>query len=143
IGVDKMIISSKVHLTFIQFYKNTLEDEKIHYPEEVRAVEDVPNVPEKTEVVKKELDTAKLLIYQLTTDFDPEKYTDEYRNALLELIEQKKAGETVTAPQKEKKPDNVTNLMDALQASLDKANKDNDHADKKKTTKKSAKKVAK
>src|SRR5699024_995454 len=102
----------------------------------------VPNIPEDTGVVKKELDTAKLLIDQLTTTFEPDKYTDDYRTALLELIEEKKSGETVTAPTPEKTaPDNVTNLMNALQDYLDKANKTNET--KKKPAKKTAKKVAK
>ena len=117
------MIRSKEQLAVIRIYKNLLVVETIHYPDEVRAISDVPNIPVNTEVVKKELDTAKLLIDQLTTEFDPEKYTDEYRTALLNLIEEKKAGKTVEAPKQAKTPDNVTNLMDALQASLEKAKK--------------------
>src|SRR5699024_9442617 len=83
IGIAKMMIRSKEQLAVIRIYKNTLVVETIHYPDEVRAVEDVPNIPATTDVVKKELDTAKLLINQLTSTFDPEKYTDEYRTALL------------------------------------------------------------
>ncbi|HLR72531.1 MAG TPA: Ku protein [Pseudogracilibacillus sp.] len=139
IGVAKMMIRSKERLAVIRFYKNTLVVETIHYPDEVRAVEDVPNVPEKTEVVKKELDTAKMLIDQLTTDFDPEKYTDEYRTALLELIENQKTEKTATVTGKQKQPDNVTNLMDALQESLDRAKKEKTKPRKKTTTKKAAK----
>lgn len=124
IGVAKMMIRSKEQLAVIRIYENTLVVETIHYPDEVRAVADVPNVPDQETADKKELETAKMLIDQLTTEFDPEKYTDDYRTALLALIEEKKNGnETTTAPEKAK-PDNVTNLMDALQASLDKAKKD-------------------
>ena len=142
IGVAKMMIRSKEQLAVIRFYENTLVVETIHYPDEVRKVQDVPNVPEKVEIVKKELDTAKLLIDQLTTTFDPEKYTDEYRAALLETIENKKTDKiaTVTGKAGQKKPDNVTNLMDALQASLDKAKKEKTKPKKKTTT---AKKAAK
>ena len=123
IGVAKIMIRSKEQLAVIRIYENTLVVETIHYPDEVRAVKDVPNVPEKGEVVDKELKTAKLLIDQLTTTFDPNKYTDEYRNALLDLIEERKEEGEATVTGK-KKPDNVTNLMDALQASLDKAKKE-------------------
>ncbi|HLQ71164.1 MAG TPA: Ku protein [Bacillota bacterium] len=134
IGVAKMMIRSKEQLAVIRIYKNTLVVETIHYPDEVRATADVPNVPEAETTEKKELDTAKMLIDQLTTEFDPEKYTDEYRTALMELIEEKKnQDETTTAPEKAK-PDNVTNLMDALQASLDKAKKDKPAAKTKKKT---------
>ena len=139
IGVAKMMIRSKEQLAVIRIYENTLVVETIHYPDEVRAVKDVPNIPEKEEVVKKELDTAKLLIDQLTTVFDPTKYTDEYRTALLEVIEEKKSKATTVTGKKQ--PDNVTNLMDALQASLDRAKKEKQGTKKRATT--STKKVAK
>ncbi|WP_085506804.1 non-homologous end joining protein Ku [Thalassobacillus devorans] len=134
IGVAKILIRAKEQLAVIRVYQNTLVMETIHYPDEVRQTADVPNVPEQGETVKKELDTAKMLIDQLTTEFDPEKYQDDYRNALLELIEEKKSGDQVATAKDKKAPDNVTNLMDALQASLDKANKSGAKTGKKKTT---------
>lgn len=126
IGVAKMMIRSKEQMAVIRIYKDTLVVETIHYPDEVRSVSEVPNVPQDIETGKKELDTAKLLIDQLTTTFDPEKYQDEYRVALLERIEEKKQNdETATAESTAKPtPDNVTDLMAALQASIDKAKKD-------------------
>ncbi|HLR52833.1 MAG TPA: Ku protein [Candidatus Avamphibacillus sp.] len=121
IGVAKMMIRSKEQLAVIRVYENTILVETLHYPDEVRSVKDVPNIPENVDTAKKELDTAKMLIDQLTTEFDPEKYEDEYRTALLELIEEKKNAEQTTTAKTKPAPDNVTNLMDALQASLDKA----------------------
>ncbi|MBP1969808.1 DNA end-binding protein Ku [Virgibacillus natechei] len=138
IGVAKMVIRSKEQLVIIRVYENTLIAETIHYPDEVRKVKDVPNVPEEITTADKELDTAKMLIDQLTTEFDPEKYTDDYRASLLELIEDKKNNEetTTTTTAKEKPtPDNTTDLMGALEASLDKAksNKTKPTQPKKKT----------
>ncbi|MGY0694716.1 non-homologous end joining protein Ku [Virgibacillus sp. FSP13] len=124
IGIAKMIIRSKEQLAVIRVYENTLVVETIHYPDEVRQVQDVPNVPEEVEQTQKELDTAKMLIDQLTTEFDPEKYKDDYRTALLDLIEEKKNKEQVVTGDEKPAPDNVTNLMDALQASLDRAKSD-------------------
>src|SRR5690625_911165 len=86
IGVAKMIIRSKEQLAVIRTYENTLVVETIHYPDEVRNVLDVPNIPANLNTDKKELETAKMLIDQLTTTFHPEKYTDEYRSELLDLI---------------------------------------------------------
>jgi len=127
IGVAKMMIRSKEQLAVIRVYANTLVVETIHYPDEVRDVKEVPNVPGKVETVKKELDTAKMLIDQLTTKFEPEKYKDDYRTALLELIEEKKNKKQTTTVTVEGKPgpDYEENLMDALQASLERAKKDN------------------
>ncbi|WP_080873463.1 Ku protein [Oceanobacillus timonensis] len=131
IGIAKMMIRSKEQLAVIRVYKDAIVVETIHYPDEVRAVGDVPNVPSQESVGKKELDTAKMLIEQLTTEFEPEKYKDDYRTALMELIEAKKNNEEVEIGGETKaKPDNVVNLMDALQESLDRAK-----SDKPKTTK--------
>ncbi len=120
------MIRSKEQLAVIRIYENTLVAETIHYPDEVRNVKDVPNVPEADNADEKELETAKMLIDQLSAEFDPEKYEDEYRTALLDLIEEKKEGDKVTTAtdQEKPKPDNVTNLMDALQKSLDRAKDD-------------------
>jgi len=125
IGVAKIMIRSKEQLAIVRVYKETLVMETIHFPDEVRSSADVPNIPSEPEVVQKELDTALMLVDQLTTTFDPEKYTDDYRTALMELIEEKKSGnQTVTATDKQPTvPSNVTDLMSALQASLDKTKK--------------------
>ncbi|WP_093273416.1 Ku protein [Psychrobacillus sp. OK032] len=125
IGVAKIMIRSKEQLAVIRVYQETLIMETIHFPDEVRSTADVPNVPTEQEVVKKELDTALMLVDQLTTVFEPSKYTDEYRTALMELIEEKKASNQVVTTS-EKQPDlpsNVTDLMSALQASLDRTKK--------------------
>lgn len=124
IGVAKIIIRSKEQLAVVRVYKNTLLMETIHFPDEVRNIQDVPNIPDDQLVVQKELDTALMLVDQLTTTFDPEKYHDDYRTALMELIEQKKSGEkVVTATANQPEASNVTDLMSALQASLDKTKK--------------------
>ncbi|MBP3040798.1 Ku protein [Bacillaceae bacterium Marseille-Q3522] len=138
VGIAKIIIRSKEQMAVLRVYQNILVMETIHYPDEVRSVEEVPNIPETDKMTKKELDTAILLIDQLTTAFEPEKYTDEYRNALLELIEAKRSGkETVTVTEKEPKA-KVTDLMAALQASLDKTKPKKPTARRKRTTKKEA-----
>lgn len=119
VGLAKIIIRSKEQLAVIRVYENTLVMETIHYPDEVRNAGDVPGVPSENKVTKKELDTAILLIDQLTSEFEPEKYTDEYRTALLELIESKRTGKETVTPATKEIASNVTDLMAALQASID------------------------
>ncbi|WP_413309445.1 Ku protein [Bacillus sp. 1P10SD] len=139
VGLAKIIIRSKEQLAVIRVYENTLVMETIHYPDEVRKTGDVPNVPSEDKVTQKELDTAILLIDQLTSAFEPEKYTDEYRTALLELIESKRTGkETVTTAAKEA-PSNVTDLMAALQASIDRTKPNKVMTSKKKAATKATK----
>lgn len=142
IGIAKMMIRSKEQLAVIRIYQNTLVVETIHYPDEVRSVQDVPNVPEESNTAEKELETAEMLVEQLTTTFDPEKYNDDYRTALLDLIEEKKNQDDVTVATAKDKPkqENATNLMDALQASLDRTQKEKPKTKPKPKTKKTTQK---
>ncbi|QED48258.1 non-homologous end joining protein Ku [Cytobacillus dafuensis] len=142
VGLAKIIIRSKEQLAVLRVYENTLVMETIHYPDEVRKSEDVPNVPTEDKVTKKEIDTAILLIDQLTSDFEPEKYTDDYRTALLELIDSKRTGKEIVTPVEKEPTTNVTDLMAALQASIDKTKPKKKAAKKKRTTATKAKKEA-
>lgn len=126
IGVAKIIIRAKEQLAVVRVYKELLVMETIHFPDEVRKASDVPNIPLDQTVVQKELETALLLVDQLTTEFNPEKYTDDYRTALMELIEEKKVSSPPVETDSKQQPaaaSNVTDLMAALQASLDKTKK--------------------
>lgn len=120
VGLAKIIIRSKEQLAVIRVYENSLVMETIHFPDEVRSAADVPNVPAEDKVTDKELDTAIMLIDQLTTTFNPAKYTDDYRTALIELIESKRSGKDIVTPVEKEQKSNVTDLMAALQASIDK-----------------------
>lgn len=119
VGIAKIIIRSKEQLAVIRVYKDTLVMETIHFPDEVRKAEEVPNVPAADNVTKKEIDTAIMLIDQLTTGFDPEKYKDEYRTKVLELIEAKRTGKDLVTVKEKEPAAQVTDLMAALQASID------------------------
>ncbi|MBM7094533.1 Ku protein [Bacillus sp. H-16] len=137
IGVAKIMIRAKEHLAVLRVYKNTLLMETIHFPDEVRAADQVPGIPEENDLSKKEVTTAKMLIDQLTTTFEPEKYTDEYRQEFMKLIETKRNGKDVVTARKPKlDTSNVTNLMDALQESIEntKKTKKKSAASKKRTT---------
>lgn len=119
-GLAKIMIRTKEQLAVIRVYNHTLVMETLHFPDEVRSPLDVPNVPEENTISEKELETAILLIDQLTTEFNPEKYTNEYRTALMELIEMKRSGQDIVTPAQKEIKANVTDLMAALQASIDK-----------------------
>jgi DNA end-binding protein Ku len=136
-GLAKIVMRSKEQLAVIRVLENTLLMETIHFPDEVRNAADVPNVPTENQVSKKEIDTAILLIDQLTTTFEPAKYTDEYRSKLMDLIESKRTGKEMVTPKAKETVSNVTDLMAALQASIDKTKVKTDEKPKpkRKTTK--------
>ncbi|MEK5414192.1 Ku protein [Paenibacillus odorifer] len=117
IGIAKISIRSKSSLAAIRVLEDCLAIETIFYPDEVRPISQVPGLPEAGTVNDKELEMAKLLISQLSTPFDPAKYTDDYRQRMLDLISHKIAGEEFhIAPAKQES--NVIDLMAALQASI-------------------------
>lgn len=118
IGIAKISIRSKSSLAAIRVLDECLAIETIFYPDEIRPVSQVPNLPENTLVNDKELTMAKMLIDQLSTPFEPEKYTDDYRLRLLDAIQHKVAGEEFkVAPAKPET--SVVDLMAALQASIE------------------------
>jgi len=118
IGVAKITIRSKQHLAVVRVYDKGLVLETMFFPDEVRNIDHVPGIPEQIELKEKELDMAKQLIEQLTTEFDPENYKDDYREAVTELIQAKIRGNDVNVVKKPPKA-NIVDLMDALQASID------------------------
>src|SRR5438094_8580345 len=95
------------------------------------------NVPKKTEVGKREMNMAKSLIDSMSSKWDPENYRDEYREALMEVIEEKvEAGgkEIEEKPKRAPKPTKVIDLVYGLQKRLEQTGK------KKKATTKSRRK---
>ncbi|WP_433945659.1 Ku protein [Paenibacillus sp. SN-8-1] len=118
IGIAKIAIRSKSSLAAIRVMEGCLAIETIFYPDEIRPISQVPNLPEAAGVNDKELGMAKVLIEQLSTPFEPSKYTDDYRESLMNLIQHKVAGEEISlAPARPES--NVIDLMAALQASIE------------------------
>ena len=89
------------------------------FHDEVIDPETIDEVPDEDEakVSKREVEMAQQLIDSLTAEFEPEKYHDEYRERVLELIEAKASGEEITI-QPPEEPAKVPDLMAALEQSL-------------------------
>jgi DNA end-binding protein Ku len=94
--------------------------ETLYYPDEIRTA-DLPAAPE-VPVSQPELAMALSLVEMLEEPFDPKKYSDQYRNALLEVIEAKRSGQELVATPEAPLPKTV-DLMAALKASLAAAKK--------------------
>ncbi|MDI6632149.1 MAG: Ku protein [Thermoanaerobacteraceae bacterium] len=94
----------------------------LHYPDEVRSAAALPELNYSVQVHENELKMAESLIASLTAPFDPGKYRDEYREALLGTIGRKMAGEEVVAPPP--RAEKVVDLMEALKQSIELAKKE-------------------
>lgn len=118
VAVAKVVIRSKQALAALRIYKDVLVMETMKYPDEVRSQRDVPGIDKELAVAERELNMAKQLVEGMTADFAPEKYTDDYRKALIELIQTKLAGEQ-PAPAEALAVEGVVDLMESLRASLE------------------------
>ena len=140
VGVAKVAFREKEHLATIRLKDDVFVLETMHWPDEIRA----PEFEELTKDVKirdAEIKMARQLVQQLSDDFKPEEFEDDYRKAIEGLIEKKVEGEEITiAPPPSEEPAKVVDLMEALRASVDEAKKKKSSAEpaKKKTTRKKA-----
>jgi DNA end-binding protein Ku len=121
VGVAKVSFRDKEHLAALRFKDRVFVLETMFWPDEIRAAE-FDTVDSDEKVRENEVDMAKALIENLTEPWNPEAFTDEYREALLEIVERKVAGEPIEAPA-EAPPARVVDLMDALKASVAAAKK--------------------
>ena len=135
VAVAKVAIREKEHLATLRFKDNVFLLETMYWPDEIRAA-DFEEFDKEVEVRPQEVQMARSLIENLTEDFRPEAFTDEYREALLGVVEKKVAGEEIEAVP-EPEATRVVDLMDALKASVD-ATKKKAEAPKKRATKKTA-----
>jgi DNA end-binding protein Ku len=115
--VAKVVISNREYLAAVKPDGLFLVLELMHFASEVLTPEEL-NRP-RTELNDKELKMAHALIESMSSPWEPQKYHDEYRNAVMELIEQK-ANKKEIAAKAEPKPraTNVVDLVKVLQESL-------------------------
>jgi DNA end-binding protein Ku len=123
VAIARFVLRNKEHLAAIRPMEDVLTLTTMRFADEVSSPKDLDGEvfedakPKKPE--QRELQMAKQLIDSLTSDFEPRKYHDEYREELLALLEQKAAGkEVVSAPTEEPKPTKAPDLMAALEESL-------------------------
>jgi DNA end-binding protein Ku len=117
-AIAKYVMRDRQSLGCLRVREGVITLEKMHFADEIRPIDELG--PGKRKVDSRELEMANSLIDRLTTNFDPEKYTDTYRDTLCEIIKAKRKGEAVKAPKVEK-PTKAPDLMEALEASLERA----------------------
>jgi len=117
VAVAKVALRQRESLAVLRVREGVIVLVTLSWPDEIR-VPDFEFLEEDVEVRSQELKMASSLIDSMAADFDPAAYTDQYREALEELVEAKIEGHEVAAPTpvREEKP--VTSLADALRASL-------------------------
>ncbi len=125
VGIGTVVMRNKQYLAAIRPYDGILAMSTMRFADEVVAPSDIEGLkPGGAKPDAKEMRLASQIIDSLSGDWDPKRYHDTYTEELRELLERKAKGEVVeedTTPDQE--PAKVLDLMEALQASLDKAKK--------------------
>ena len=124
VGIAKVVIKTRQHLASVKPENDLLVLELMHFAEEIIDTKEL-KIPANPKVGGKELNMAKDLIAKMSGKWDPSQYQDEYREALLEVIEEKvkSGGKEVPSRGAAKKPTNVVDLVSVLQESLQQAEK--------------------
>jgi DNA end-binding protein Ku len=120
VAIARVVIRSKEQLVAIRPRDGVLTMETMLFADEVVPPDQLEDAPQdgQKKTTKRELDMAQQLIDSLSGDFEPDKYRDEYRDRVLDLIERKAEGEEIVLEAPAEEPQQVPDLMAALEASI-------------------------
>jgi len=121
VGIAKVSFRDKEHLAALRFRDEAFVLETMYWPDEIREA-DFGGVDVSAKVRPNELEMAQTLIDNLTADWDPAEFKDDYREAMLRIVEAKINGEEIEIVEPEPTA-KVVDLMDALKASVAAAKK--------------------
>ena len=117
VAVAKVALREKEHLCTLRFRDEVMVLETMYWPDEIRPAE-FDEVDKDVKIRPQEVEMARNLIENLTQDFDPAQFRDDYREALLGIVEKKIAGEEIEV-MPEAEPTRVVDLMEALKQSVE------------------------
>jgi Ku protein len=118
VALARIVLTNREHLVAIEPMGKGFLATTLRYAYEVRDAEDYFDDIKDPKISKDMVELARHILETKAAHFEPDKYEDEYETALKALVKRKAAGKTIKEPEREEKPSNVINLMDALQQSL-------------------------
>jgi DNA end-binding protein Ku len=116
VALGRVVMRTKEYLVAIRVLDGALSLTTMLFHDEIRPTRDVPTGGKKPS--KQTIDRAVAIIEELSTDWDPESYTDCYRERLKRVIDRKRKRRQIEAPTPEKEPEPVPDLMAALERTL-------------------------
>ncbi|MBR0906327.1 Ku protein [Bradyrhizobium liaoningense] len=119
VAIGRVVLTNREHIIALEPMDKGLVGTLLRYPYEVRSEEEYFDEIQDVKVTKDMLDLARHIVNQKTGAFEPEKFEDHYETALVELINEKRAGKTIR-PKERPKGENVVDLMEALRRSVGK-----------------------
>jgi DNA end-binding protein Ku len=117
-AICKVVIKDREALAALDPFADTMLLTTLHWPDEIRSTKELDLPDEELDFKPAELQMAKQLVAAMTGEFEPENYRDEYRDALMQVIEAKVEGHEAVAPEPVEETGNLVDLMAALEASV-------------------------
>ncbi|RQH11459.1 Ku protein [Bradyrhizobium sp. RP6] len=119
VAIGRVVLTNREHIIALEPMDKGLVGTLLRYPYEVRSEQDYFDDIQDVKVTKDMLDLARHIVNQKAGRFAPEKFEDHYKTALIELINEKRAGKVIR-PKERPKGENVVDLMEALRRSVGK-----------------------
>src|ERR1700760_4083326 len=117
IAIGCVVLTNREHIIALEPLEKGLMGTLLRYPYEVRDPAEYFDEIQDVKVTKDKLDLARHIVDQKSGSFEPDKFEDQYETALVDLINQKRAGKPIT-PKERPRGENVVDLMDALRRSI-------------------------
>jgi DNA end-binding protein Ku len=123
-AICKIVLKDREQLAALNPFNKTMLLTTLHWPDEVRAMDELSLPEDEIDIKASEKKMAEQLVASMTGEFDADEYSDDYRQALMAVIERKVAGEKPEPAAARAEPTNITDLMAALEASVAAARSD-------------------
>jgi DNA end-binding protein Ku len=117
VAIGRVVLTNREHIIALEPMDKGLMGTLLRYPYEVRSADEYFDDIQDVKVTKDMLDLARHIVEQKTGNFEPDKFEDQYETALVDLINQKRAGKPIT-PKERPRGENVVDLMEALRKSV-------------------------
>jgi DNA end-binding protein Ku len=117
VAIGRVVLTNREHIIALEPMDKGLMGTLLRYPYEVRPANEYFDEIQDVKVTKDMLELAKHIVNQKAGHFEPDKFEDQYETALLDLINQKRAGKPIAAKERPR-GENVVDLMDALRKSI-------------------------
>jgi DNA end-binding protein Ku len=120
VAIGRVVLTNREHIIALEPMDKGLIGTLLRYPYEVRDPQEYFDEIDDVKVTKDMLDLARHIVDQKSGRFEPDEFEDQYETALVDLINQKRAGRPIT-PKERPRGENVVDLMDALRKSIGRA----------------------
>ncbi len=118
-ALGRFVMRAKEYLAIVRVRDGALTLTTMRFADEIRAPKDVDAATQKAhKPTAKQLNAAVAVIEELSTEWEPGKYKDRYRQRLRSVVERKRKGQTIKAPDTVKEPSPAPDLMAALEQTL-------------------------